>query len=166
MILVTDIHYFENKANAAGLLFTDWTSEEVHQQHVITLEDIAPYESGQFYKRELPCILKLLKEIDLTQLEAVIVDGYVTLGAEQSDGLGMYLYRELESKLPVIGVAKNVFQGTPESAKLYRGESQKALFVTSVGIELDDAKKKIGQMHGEFRLPTLLKRVDQICREV
>jgi len=164
MILATDIHYFENKANAAGLLFEDWTSEEVHQQRVVTLENVAPYESGQFYKRELPCILKLLEEIDLAQLEVIIVDGYVTLGAEQSDGLGMYLYRELEDEIPVIGVAKNEFEGTPEKSKIYRGDSKKPLFVTSVGIALEDAKKKVEQMHGSYRLTTLLKQVDQLCR--
>ena len=166
MILVTDIHYFETHAKAAGLVFEDWTSDEVLEQHVVTLKDVAPYESGQFYKRELPCILKLLKEIDVAELETIIIDGYVTLGAEQSDGLGMYLYRELDGAIPIIGVAKNEFQGTPESCKLLRGDSKKPLFVTSIGIELDDAKRNIAKMYGSYRLPNLLKKVDQLCRVV
>lgn len=170
MILVTDIHYFDSHATAAGLVFEAWYVDVAHQQHVVRVKDVAPYESGQFYKRELPCILKLLKDInksyDVKELEAIVIDGYVTLGKEQRDGLGMYLYRELGGEVAIIGVAKNEFEGTPEVCKLLRGQSKKPIFVTSIGIELEDAKRYIQDMHGSYRLPTLLKEVDQLCRGV
>lgn len=38
---------------------------------------ILPYEPGSFYKRELPCILSLLKDI-YKQLDAIVIDGYAT----------------------------------------------------------------------------------------
>jgi len=36
--------------------------------------------------------------------------------------------------------------------------------ITSVGIELEDAKEAILEMHGKYRFPTLLKEVDSLCR--
>jgi deoxyribonuclease V len=39
------------------------------------------------------------------------------------------------------------------------------LYITAEGIELETAKEYIHAMQGDFRLPTLLKRVDQLCRQ-
>ena len=78
----------------------------------------------------------------------------------------MHLYDSLENKIPVIGVAKRSFEGTPEQFELYSGESAKPLFVTAVGMTLEEAKAHIVSMHSEHRIPTLLKRVDQLCRGI
>jgi deoxyribonuclease V len=51
-----------------------------------------------------------------------------------------------------------------EAKEVLRGQSRQPLFVTSVGLE-DDAAQCVRKMHGEFRMPTLLKRVDQLCRQ-
>jgi deoxyribonuclease V len=37
--------------------------------------------------------------------------------------------------------------------------------VTAVGIDLAEAARRLGEMHGPYRIPTLLKRVDRLCRE-
>ncbi|MCA9017967.1 MAG: hypothetical protein KDA77_21770, partial [Planctomycetaceae bacterium] len=75
-----------------------------------------------------------------------------------------HLYQQLNEQIPVIGVAKSRFANTPDETRIYRGASQNPLYVTSLGIPLAEAKHKINAMHGEFRIPTLLKRVDQLCR--
>ena len=49
---------------------------------------------------------------------------------------------------------------------IYRGDSAKPLFVTAVGMTLEEAKAHIASMHGEHRIPTLLRRVDQLCRGI
>ena len=65
---------------------------------------VSRYISGQFYKRELPGILRLLEQFDETPDEMVI-DGYVMLG--DRPGLGQYLFESFVGRIPVIGVAKS-----------------------------------------------------------
>ncbi len=165
MKLAIDVQYKATSAIIAGILFLDWNSDEMSRIFVKKITPIAPYESGAFYKRELPCILSLLEEIK-ENLDVIIIDGFVTLGEEQSEGLGSHLYRALNQSIPIIGVAKNPFKKTPKIFEVYRGESLKPLFVTSIGIELAKAKSLIKTMHGKYRNPTLLKKVDQICRGI
>ena len=45
-----------------------------------------------------------------------------------------------------------------------RGKSQTPLFITAAGIDVHTAASFIQSMHGKFRIPTLLKQVDQLCR--
>lgn len=166
MILAFDTYYFEDKAKTIGLEFNQWTDEQESNTYEETLEGISEYVSGEFYKRELPCILSLLKKINLDHCEAIIIDGFVVLNDEDKNGLGGYLYQELGEKIPIIGVAKNNFnQITQHKRAVYRGESRKPLYITAKGIDLDEAALKIEQMHGEYRIPHLLKKVDSIGRE-
>ncbi|WP_317192790.1 hypothetical protein [Chryseobacterium aquaeductus] len=39
------------------------------------------------------------------------------------------------------------------------------MFLTAIGIDVDDIKPKIEQMQGSYRIPTLLKKLDQLTRE-
>ena len=177
MILATDVQYADSAekvlgngegqgaAIAAGILFTHWQSEQSHRHLVRPIHTVAPYEPGSFYKRELPCLLALLTDINI-ELEAIIVDGYVSLGQQAKPGLGMHLYNTLTQAVPVLGVAKNKFAGTPETCEVLRGRSQKPLFVTAVGMPLETAKLSVESMHGDNRIPTVLKRVDQLCRGI
>ena len=67
------------------------------------------------------------------------------------------------SSVSVIGVAKTPFQDISDEHKLLRGKSKKPLYVTAID-DLITAKQNILSMHGDFRLPTLLRRVDQNTR--
>jgi deoxyinosine 3'endonuclease (endonuclease V) len=166
MILAFDTHYFEDKAKTVAVQFESWTDELPCQIYEETLEGIAAYESGSFYKRELPCILSLLKQIDLTTIETIIVDGFVVLDDTGMLGLGGYLYEALDEKIPVIGVAKNNFAKINVlKIPVLRGDSKKKLYITSKGIGLEQAASYIQEMHGEYRFPTLLKEVDRLGRE-
>ena len=95
----------------------------------------------------------------------LIVDGYVSLGAEGRDGLGMHLFRALGEEIPVIGVAKTKFEGTPENAELLRGESKQPLYITAAGVSQDSAKAFIRWMDGPHRMPRLLTMVDRLARD-
>lgn len=163
MILAIDIQYDDNSALAAGVLFENWEDPHSVRDILTPIDQVEPYVPGEFYKRELPCIKALLKDIH-EEITLIVVDGYVYLGEEKKPGLGMYLYDSLNREVPIIGVAKNFFHGTEESARLFRGSSKKPLFVTSAGISQEAAKEHITSMSGENRNPTLLKRVDQLCR--
>jgi deoxyribonuclease V len=90
------------------------------------------------------------------------VDGYVLLGPNRP-GLGARLFEALGNSIPVIGVAKTYFQGS-RAASVRRPGSDRPLFVTAVGVDLGLAAEQIARMHGPFRIPTLLRRVDQLAR--
>lgn len=177
MILAIDVAYHSRAdgtefAQVAGVSFTDWQDAEPKQVSKVQVQDVAPYQAGQFYKRELPCIMALLQQrLDacLSLPKVIVVDGYVYLGVEQKAGLGLKLHQAIQEKwqthIPIIGVAKNYYKGTPDDCALCRGQSEKPVFITSVGMTLDTAKACITDMHGEYRLPTLLKLADSTCRE-
>lgn len=167
MLLATDVYYYEdNTATAAGVLFESWSSQTPVKELSTVIESVAAYEPGNFYKRELPCLLALVAHLQKTGVtpSLIIVDGFVNLGLEQRKGLGAYLYEALHEAIPVVGVAKTGFHETPEACALLRGKSTKPLFVTAAGMDLAAAKNAVYTMHGEYRLPTMLTRVDQLCR--
>lgn len=114
--------------------------------------------------RELLCIIELLKCVKYP-LECIVIDGYVTLGAGEHPGLGMLLWQHLDGKIPVIGIAKSKFVGTPENAEILRGGgSLKPLFVTAAGVDLQGAKNNVIKMGGKFRIPDLIKAADRLSR--
>ncbi|WP_245872852.1 hypothetical protein [Deinococcus planocerae] len=86
------------------------------------------------------------------------------MGSEQRPGLGWHLWEALAGRVPVIGVAKSRFHGTPGETEVFRGTSRSPLFVTSVGLPLEEAKGDIRGMAGAHRIPTLLKEVDRLSR--
>ncbi len=164
MILTTDVAYSETSAVAAGILHRDWASEMAERTIVEHIGAVAPYEPGAFYKRELPCLMRLLAAVD-HRLDAIVVDGYVTLGPDQAPGLGWHLHDAIDRVTPVVGIAKSEFAGTPEACRVYRGGSSQPLFVTAIGMPLSAARAKVVGMHGPHRLPTLLRQVDRVCRD-
>lgn len=164
MILAVDVAYQEHKAVAAGVLFNDWADCDPVRELSVEIDEVAGYEPGRFYKRELPCLLALLQRVD--PLPAyIIIDGYVYLGGDQKPGLGRHLYEALNHQSVVIGVAKRRFKGTPATAELRRGNSHRALYVTAAGIDQAEAKALVEKMCGPHRLPAMLKRVDRLCKE-
>jgi exodeoxyribonuclease-5/deoxyribonuclease V len=168
MILAFDTYYYDNKAKTVCVAFEHWEDSSPYKIYDEIFENIAEYVPGEFYKRELPCILSLLKKIqaELENIEAIVVDGFVFLDDDKKLGLGGHLYHALEAKIPIIGVAKTNFATIEQLKKpLLRGNSQKPLFVTAIGIDLNEATQKVQNMHGEFRLPTLLKYLDTLTKE-
>ncbi len=165
MILATDVDYKGNTANAAGIVFKDWTDSESFKEYTVQLDKIKEYIPGQFFKRELPCLTALHRVVN-QEITTIIIDGFVWLSDLYKKGLGAYLYQKLDRKIPVIGVAKKSFYSLGENYReIYRGESKSPLFITSAGIDLDTAAKNIENMAGKHRLPTLLKRADSLCRQ-
>ena len=163
-MLCVDVHYEEQRAVAAGVGFRDWPDADSALEVVVPSELAPePYEPGAFYKRELFYLLDLVDLVRRREVvEVVVVDGHVWLEAGRA-GLGAHLHRALGSTISVVGVAKSMFRGG-EARPVVRGESQNPLFVTSEGIEVSKAAEYVCGMHGPYRIPTLLKRVDQLAR--
>ncbi len=161
MILAIDVYYIDNKAKTVGILYETWQSETPHAVITDYRENIAPYQSGAFYLRELPCILSLLNKIDLHEVTTIVIDGYVYLDKGKI-GLGGHLYQALKESVPIIGVAKKPFSGNSDYLKeVLRGKSIHPLYVTCVGIEINFAAECIKSMAGKHRMPTLLSFLDQ-----
>ena len=166
MKLAVDVYYFNGKAKAVGIEFMHWNDTQPKQTHIAMVDKVEDYVPGAFYKRELPCIARLLEKVKLENKEVIIVDGYTVLDDDGSCGLGGHLYEMLERRIPVIGVAKRSFKGASKYVrKVYRGKSARPLYVTAIGMDVDEAANCIQAMHGQNRMPALLKYLDKKTRE-
>jgi deoxyribonuclease V len=163
MLACVDVDYRDHEAVAACVLFRAWGDAAGAAEEVEHIAPVEPYQPGQFYRRELPCLLAVLGKVP-RPLEAVVIDGYVWLGDETSPGLGGHLYTALGRAVAVIGVAKTRFAGVSVARPVLRGGSRRPLWITAAGLDPDTAARHVAGMHGPFRIPTLLKRVDQLCR--
>ena len=171
IFLILDVHYQTDvvqkldSAKVAGIRFQGIETNEILSEHTVNVNNVAPYESGQFYKRELPCLLALINQID-EPFDAIIIDGYVFLDGVTKAGLGKYLYDNLANKKPIIGIAKNHFYDITEDYAVWRGISKHPLYVTSIGIEITKAKEMVSRMDGDHRMPKMVTYVDKIGRVI
>jgi deoxyribonuclease V len=162
MIAFTDVHYADTSALAACVIASDWADAKPFTSVTARISPIAEYEPGAFYKRELPCLLAVLERAP--KFTHVVIDGYVWLDSAQSPGLGAHLHEALGRKVPVIGVAKTAFRGSEMALRLERPGTEKPLFVTSIGLTPELALEHLKRLHGPYRIPTMLKLVDQLSR--
>lgn len=157
-----DVDYRTEGVVAACLLFEHWTSPEPVRSIVEPVASVAPYVAGEFYLRELPCLLTLLRQV-IAPVGVVIVDGYVWLDHDRP-GLGAHLYEALGRRAAVIGVAKTAYLTAP-AIEVRRGRSARPLYITVAGMAPGTAARCVCAMHGAYRLPTLLRQVDRLSRE-
>src|SRR6184192_1159629 len=128
MLLCLDVHYEDRGATTACVGFSTWSDADSALELVVRSRSMpAPYEPGQFYKRELPHLLGALDRLPKgTKVEAVVVDGHVWLATNQP-GLGGRLYEALDRRVPVVGVGKSPFLGG-DAVPILRGTSRHPLF--------------------------------------
>lgn len=171
--LILDVHYQTDlttqteTAKVSGIRFQGIETNEILSEHIVIVNEVAPYESGQFYKREMPCLLALINKIDQKneRFDVIIIDGYVFLDGKEQAGLGKYLYDNLSIKKPVIGIAKNQFKDISDTYAVWRGISKHPLYVTSVGFDIREAKILVSQLEGKNRVPNIVTFVDRLGRE-
>ena len=117
MKLAIDAYYAGSRAKVVGVLFENFSDEKPLKIISKVVDGVAPYESGSFYKRELPCIVLLLQDLDVRDISLVVVDGFVYLDDDGRYGLGGHLYERLERRVQVMGVAKSPFKGSCKFCK-------------------------------------------------
>ncbi|MEO1029368.1 MAG: endonuclease V [Pseudomonadota bacterium] len=164
MILAVDVQYADTRASVGAVLFECWQDSQEPQRFHIDYPNPEPYIPGEFYKRELPCILSMLEHVSVDP-DTVIVDGHVYLDGHNKPGLGKHLYDALHGEITVIGVAKSAFTGIDPSCEIFRGASKRPLYVSAVSMPLNTAKAHIIEMKGKYRIPDYLKLADQIARQ-
>ena len=161
MFAAADVHYPPSGgARAALVLAPDPAFSAIVSEKTLFIDHVAPYQPGEFYRRELPPIRAVLADVD--DLGLLIVDGYVTLDPDGRPGLGAYAHEEFG--VSVIGVAKTRFASAVHAIPVVRGTAKRPLYVTAVGIPLADAAELVRTMSGRFRLPDALRRVDTLAR--
>ncbi len=159
MIACVDVDYQPAGVTTACVAFEAWSDASPSIELVLrSAGAAAEYRSGAFYERELPYLLAALAR--MPALELVLVDGYVWLGFEQP-GLGWHLHAARGE--PVIGVAKTKFADA-EAIEVVRGDSARPLYVTAIGIDSKLAADHVRAMHGDYRIPTMLRCADALAR--
>jgi deoxyribonuclease V len=147
---------------SAAVGFAAWTdSVPAIERTRVSMEAPAAYVPGSFYQRELPFLLGILEDVPG---DIVVIDGYVTLDSGKH-GLGAKLHEAHPARPVVIGVAKRPWRGGGAGVPIVRGASATALHVTAIGMDVADAARRVVEMHGVHRTPTLLKRVDRLARD-
>jgi deoxyribonuclease V len=162
-IACVDVHYREQGATAACVLLDSWSAGAPILELTQHVDQVAPYEPGNFYRRELPCIEVVLGKLNGLP-DIVVIDGYVWLGEQSKPGLGAKLHDALQGKVAVIGVAKTYFPHGQLVLPVFRGISKQPLYVSAAGASLEEAGEWVRNMHGASRIPTILRRVDKLSR--
>jgi deoxyribonuclease V len=134
MKLTVDTQYADNATATAGVLFSDWTDPAPTRTLSCALDTAAAYRPGEFYRRELPPILSLLRSVS-DPVEVIIIDGYVWLDRSGRPGLGAHLFEALGRRSAVVGVAKNPFGASEHAQLVLRGRSTRPLYVTAAGCD-------------------------------
>ncbi len=69
MKLAIDVFYKEQTAKIVAATFNNWEDEQAEQILVKYKSNILDYVPGEFFKRELPCLIEILSEFDLAKIE-------------------------------------------------------------------------------------------------
>lgn len=163
MFAALDVYYSDQTAQAAAVVFAEWTAAEplAIYTHRMTVEAI--YVPGRFFLRELRPLVAILDRVREV-LSCIIVDGYVTFGPNRP-ALGRYLFDRLGGRIAVIGVAKSKYGSAEGEIPIVRGSSLRPLYITAAGMSKQAAADAIAGMHGAHRIPTLLKAADRLSRK-
>lgn len=161
LFVAVDVHYVDDSnASAAAVAASDARFSRISYTSTAMVAVEAPYQSGAFYRRELPAVKAVIPASG--RLALVVVDGYADLDPDGRPGLGAYVQAELG--VPVIGVAKTRFMTATHAARVLRGRSSRPLYVTAAGMPVADAASLVAEMAGQFRLPDAIKLADRLAR--
>lgn len=180
MIVAFDTYYYEGYSYTVAGVFHDFTAKEVDYFVTSRRECIdSEYIPGELYKRELPSIMQCLNQINIDDVTLIIVDGFVWLSDEAGNkipGLGKRLHDAIANKyqqsITIVGIAKNAYKyPVKPCTEVRRGGSQRPLYITCTEDSLlDKYSIQIRMMHGEYRMPDVIKSVDtktkEFCSEV
>lgn len=164
MIACLDVHYENELAYAAAVVFDKWDAASSLSEYTTCAANSVDYEPGRLYLRELPPLLNVAQCI-CESIDVYVIDAYCHLSADFAPGLGAYFHEALNNAASIVGVAKNRFHNTTHAMELIRGGSRRPLFITSIGIQYETAVSYVRMMAGNFRIPTMIKAADRLARQ-
>jgi deoxyribonuclease V len=163
MKLAVCVHRDSAGAIAAAVAFDDWGAPEADKTYTCRIAAVEKAVRGELDLSDLPCLLQLLRQHALAP-ELILIDGLVHLDADETPALGRHLHHALDGRTAVIGVSKAAVPGLPAQFEVVREAEARPLTITCIGIDLGAAKARLRAMHGQRRVPTLLKLVARIAK--
>ncbi len=163
MKLVVAVHVEGARAVAAAVAFEAWDASEATKTYLSHIAHVEKPERGALDLRELPCVMQLLREHQLTP-ELIVIEGFVHLDGDDTPGLGRHLFQALGEQVAVVGVSKKRLPGLSAQYEVEREEESPPLVVTSAGIDIGAAKVRLRSMHGRKRVPTLMKLAARLAK--
>lgn len=160
MIGVFDVGYVDDFAVVGCVAIENFADAEPAREWVVPGGPVGPYVPGEFYRRELEPLVRAVRSAG--DLSVCVIDAYVDLGEDAVPGLGRILFEQ--TGVPVIGVAKSRYPGTPLELEVLRGTSKRPLFVAAAGFDSERARACIGSMAGVGRIPAVIRRADRLTR--
>lgn len=160
MIGVFDVGYVDDLAVVGCVVIEDFADPEPAREWVVQGGPVGPYVPGEFYRRELAPLIRAVRSAG--DLSICVIDAYVDLGRGGSPGLGRLLFEQ--TGVPVIGVAKSRYPGTPTEFEVLRGASNRPLFVSAAGFDSDRARVHVRGMAGAGRVPAMIRHADRLAR--
>lgn len=175
MIVAFDTYYYEGFSYTVAGVFERWESKDAKYFVYSKRKGIdAEYKPGELYKRELPCIMQCLSNIDISTVSTLVVDGFVWVvndNGERVPGLGKRLqdavFEKYQQHINVMGIAKNPYHtDIPGCEKVLRGQSKQPLYVTSDNdLFTNYYALEVKKMSGDYRIPNIIKAIDTKTRE-
>lgn len=166
-ILALDVAYKGSQYKGVGIVFSEWTQGEPSEVIEIKGRNNAPYIPGEFWKKEVPILKELCKNLD--QIKTIIVDGFLEVLDDRTEELNSSFYEHLMKELKgwkgqVIGIAKSDFGETGKKGYALRWErGGKPLWIQWKNGK--DPTKNLKEMKGDKRLPDLLQFLDDKTKE-
>ena len=127
MKIVVAVHVEGAQAVAAAVAFEAWDAAEATKTYVSRIAQVEKPERGALDLRELPCVMQLLREHQLTP-ELIVIEGFVHLDGDDTPGLGRHLFQALGEQVAVVGVSKKRLPGLSArpSARMRSGATRRA----------------------------------------
>ena len=74
MFACVDVGYHAAGARAAAVTFDQWEDADPSGEYSLDIASVEAYVPGQFYRRELPCLMAVLQQLP-NRPETIVVDG-------------------------------------------------------------------------------------------
>ncbi len=157
-IAILDVRYdLTGNATAACVVLRSFDSSESLEERTARVRVGASHD-----ERELRPLRAVLEKVR-SELQVVVIDGYVWLDGTTRPGPGARLYQALGESVAVLGIAKTrCAGGEPEALEVRRGRASSPLFVTAVGFPPPVIGKLVKAMHGRGRVPWALARAAEL----
>lgn len=161
MIAIFDVGSVGESALVGCVAIENFSDTEPLSEWIVEGGSVGPYVPGEFYRRELRPLIRAVRSAP--DLSVCVIDAYVDLGEDAAPGPGRILFEQ--TGVPVVGVAKSRYLGTPTEFEVLRGESQRPLFVSAAGLNNDRAREYVRAMAGMGRIRSMIRRAHQLSKQ-
>ena len=133
---------------AAAMTFLRWDSQKPLESFVRIFENSELPEDSD--DRELHCFKTIVRRIK-PRPECVLLD------LSLNNLIVERFYNLFKGMMPVIGMSQVRLKNSDNQVGIFRKGAKKPLFVSVAGLDDEDSKLRIQQMHGDVILPEMMR---------